>query len=499
MTRKRGRLVVLPAVAMLVVAACGSDRTTSSEATSAPATAVATTAAPVATTASGGPATTAAPGGADDSVVETVKSQGRPDQFGDLDWPCGKGDGANADDGSVKGVTKDSVTIAIGDDAGSENSPGLNHEMTDAVKALVARCNELGGINGRKITTNYYDAKLLSIAQAIQAACDANNFFLVGEGWALDSGQEEIRHQCGLPAVPGYSVSAAFAMSADVYQGVPNPADELPAGTYAMIAKLFPEQVKAVITLGGNFSATQETIDKARVVAPEFGWSFVGDKLEYDVLTAVTDWTPFVKQIQAAGAKIVYWAGNCLPGLQKLAQTMKQNSVDALIVTDANHYTADCAAANTDGALDNMYIRFAYVPFEEAKDNKATQDYIDLVTGNGGDIALLGMQATSSFFLWATAAKECGATLTRECVLENMSKIHSWTAGGLHAETDPGGNHPPACNEVIKLEGTKYVRVAPTEPASFECDPKWIAKVTGVPALEPLKLDADRKSHQFDN
>ena len=52
---------------------------------------------------------------------------------------------------------------------------------------------------------------------------------LVGEGWALDSAQEETR--LGLrPALrcPTYSVSPEFANAPLMYQPVPNPADVYP-------------------------------------------------------------------------------------------------------------------------------------------------------------------------------------------------------------------------------------------------------------------------------
>ncbi len=488
-------------LAVLTIAACGgTDRQASTETT----TPAAATTAPSDTTAAASSTdstvtegaetteTTVAPAGA-----ETTAPAAAGETFGDLAWPCGPGDGGNIDDGSVPGVTADSISIATGDDAGYATSPGLNRQVTDAVNALAAKCNELGGINGRQIKVNYYDAAITNVATAIQGACDGGNFFLVGEGWSFDSGQEEIRHGCGLPAVPSYTVSAAFAMAPDVYQGVPNPADETPSGTFAMIAEQFPEEVKAVVTLGGNYSATQESIDKVRAVAPDFGWDFVADRLEYDIFGQVTDWTPIVKQMQDAGAKMVYWAGSCLPNLQKFAQTAAQNGLDVPIVTDANHYEEACAAANTDGAMDNVYLRFAFVPFEEAAESAAVTDYMDLVAADGGDVSMLGMQASSSFLLWAQAASQCGAALTRECVLENLSTITSWTGGGLHAETNPGDNHPPSCNTVLKIEGTGYVRVAPTEAATYECDPSWVSTVTGVPALAPLNLDENRKSHQF--
>ena len=461
----------------LVAASCGKDRS------STPATTPVTV--PISTPDTGAGPTTPAT----DPVPEVP-------MFGDAPWPCGPGDGANTDSGSEPGVTKDSINIAGGDDAGYAGAPGLTHEATDAIKALVAKCNELGGINGRTIKYNYYDAKIFEVTTAMQGACDGNNFFLVGEGWAFDSVQEEIRIGCGLPAAPTYTVSAAFAHAADVFQGLPNPSDETPAGVFEQVARLFPEEVKHVGTLTGNFAATIEPRDKVLEVAPRFGWGFSITNLLSNP-QGETDWTPFVKQLQDAGATMVSWQGSCLPGLQLFAQSAKANGLDVPIVTDANHYTSQCAAANTDGALDKLYIRMAFIPFEEASLNKATQDYLDLVNDAGGDTALLGMQATSSFLLWATASAQCGAELTRACVLDNMRATHSWTGHGLHAETDPGGNHPPKCNVLLHLVGTKYERVAPEEPGTFECKDTWIAEITQSPALIAAKLDANRISQQF--
>src|SRR6187431_217856 len=126
--------------------------------------------------------------------------------FGDLAWPCGPGEGDNADDGSTPGVTTEEITIGMGDDAGFSFLPGLNHQATDAMEAMIAKCNELGGINGRQIVGNYYDAKFAEVTTAIQQACDDGVFFMVGQGWANDNEQEEIRQGCGLPSVPTYTV-----------------------------------------------------------------------------------------------------------------------------------------------------------------------------------------------------------------------------------------------------------------------------------------------------
>ena len=80
--------------------------------------------------------------------------------------PCGPASGTNAT-GTDPGVTADSVTIAYGDDAGFAQSPGLNKEMSDAIKAMITWCNDQGGVNGRTVKGNYYDAKILDVNNAM--------------------------------------------------------------------------------------------------------------------------------------------------------------------------------------------------------------------------------------------------------------------------------------------------------------------------------------------
>ena len=48
-------------------------------------------------------------------------------------------------------MTNSTINIAYGDDRGFSGSPGLDQEMGDAVKAMIAWCEAQGGINGRKI------------------------------------------------------------------------------------------------------------------------------------------------------------------------------------------------------------------------------------------------------------------------------------------------------------------------------------------------------------
>ncbi|HET6967764.1 MAG TPA: hypothetical protein VFI44_05780, partial [Ornithinibacter sp.] len=107
-------------------------------------------------------------GGSDEPADEEAANG---DGFGTLDSPCGEGEGDNADPGE-QGVTADQVTIGYGDDAGFPTSPGLSHETSDAIEAMIAWCNEQGGINGRELVGNYYDAAITNVVNAMTQACD---------------------------------------------------------------------------------------------------------------------------------------------------------------------------------------------------------------------------------------------------------------------------------------------------------------------------------------
>ncbi|MCU1399744.1 MAG: hypothetical protein JWN62_2853, partial [Acidimicrobiales bacterium] len=187
MKNTRSKVIATITALALVAAACGKDRDSSaSSTTAAPATTTVTTAAPGTTAATSAASTaetpettgeTTAPTGATTAPTETTAAPTTTvpagPMFGDAPWPCGPAATPNRDDGSEVGVSADAVTISGGDDAGYAGAPGLDHEATDAIKAMVAKCNELGGINGRQINYNYFDAGVFNVGVAMQSACDA--------------------------------------------------------------------------------------------------------------------------------------------------------------------------------------------------------------------------------------------------------------------------------------------------------------------------------------
>jgi Periplasmic binding protein len=434
-------------------------------------------------------------GGSDTSAAEDGEGSGDTVMFGDVESPCGEADGgAGAAGATDQGVTGSEIVIGYGDDAGFPTSPGLSHEASDGIEAMIDWCNEQGGINGRQVVGNYYDAAVTDVVNAMTEAC-GEVFMLVGNAWALDSGQEETRLGCGLPSVPTFSVSPEFGNAPLMYQAVPNPADIYPAGWAEQVAELFPDEIKSSTVMFGNFAATIDTKDKVLQTFDDFGFEFLDCPIEYNI-AGEPDWKPFAQRMADCGAEVVYYAGQPYPNMQNLLDDAAQVGYDPVWLTDSNAYLPSFADWNATGNGDRVYVRTAFTPFEQDDTNPATQQYLDIVTGHGGDTSQLGEQATSSFLLWATAAKECGAELTRDCVLDQLSQVTSWTGGGLHAESNPGGNMPPECAMLLKLEGTTWVQAFPEEEGEFACSPDGAIELTGR-VVDQAELDENRVSTKY--
>jgi ABC-type branched-subunit amino acid transport system substrate-binding protein len=470
MRASRSRLLVALAAMLaltVVAAACGSDR---DDDTADPAD------------------TTVAPSG------ETTTTAPAVEMFGDLESPCGEGDAAGA---TAKGVTDDEITIGYGDDAGFAAAPGLDHELSDAMKAMIEWCNAQGGINGRTIKGNYYDAKVLDANGAWTSACTDGIFMMVGQGYVFDSGQEEIRVGCGLGSVPGYAVSPEFAHGPFMVTAVPNPSDFTPSQYLASFAKAFPEQIKKVGLAYANFPATLDTVSRIRSASTPYNYVFLNCDQVYGV-NGEDDWKPLVQKFKDCGAEVVMFVGSPNPNFQNFLVAATQLDFKPLYLLETNFYDQQFVKWNAEngGIADEAYIRQTYTPMEEAADNPATQKYLDLIEQYGGDVSQLGEQATSAFLLWATGVKGCGSEVTRDCVLAEIAKITEWTGGGLHVPTNPSSNMPPECGMVVKMNGDTFERWDPEEPGTFDCDPTYVQPVTGD-LVDRVKLGPDRISTLF--
>jgi hypothetical protein len=67
--------------------------------------------------------------------------------------------------------------------------------------------------------------------------------------------------------------------------------------------------------------------------------------------------------------------------------------------------------------------------------------------------------------------------LTRANWLAAAKDIHSFDADGMLAKSDIPAKKATPCTSLFQVKGGKFVRVYPSKPASFNCDPKNVVLV----------------------
>lgn len=406
--------------------------------------------------------TTTASGGASSPTASSA-------DFGTLEDVCQPGNGGGA---TAPGVTSDTIKVATFSDTGSTVRPGLTQELFDAADVFSEWCNDHGGINGRKIEVLEEDAALFDVPARVTHACQQDAFFIVGGGAAFDDTGEQARLKCMLPSVPAY-VATPTARGADlVVQPIPNPNTGMGYGQFRWLAKEFPKSVEHLGVLTAQTPTTEIISAQTQEAAEALGFETVySDK--YPAIGNAS-YTPYVSAMKDKGVRGLIFTGEPAT-LAAIEQTMQELDYRPdWIAGAANLYDAQLVEIGG-SAVSDTYIVTTFPPFETASENPALRQYLDLFEEyrpDGKSNALLGAQGFSGWLLFAQAAKECGADLTRRCVWDNLQKVHSWTGGGLHAETDPAGGKPSECYALIEAtpEGFELVDI-PTTSGIYNCSP----------------------------
>ncbi len=296
-----------------------------------------------------------------------------------------------------------------------------------------------------------------------------------------DTGQPD-RLACALPAIPGYAVTAA-ASDADLsLQPVPLPGDEQPIGHLRYLAEKYPDTIENVGIFTGSLETTIAVANRNKEAMEANGFKIVYEG-QYNP-QGETSWRTFIEAQRSAGVKGLYWVGEPANLAAFLTEASSVGMTYDWVTVDANHY--DPGLLDAGAAANKTYVRSVFYPFldeAQAKENPATEQYRELINQytDNGKIAYLGVQGLSSWLLFAKAAGECGAELTRDCVWEKATAITDWTGGGLHAKQNLETQGASECVSIVEVVDGKFQLVDDLEPNDgvYLCDPKNVAKLTG--------------------
>jgi ABC-type branched-subunit amino acid transport system substrate-binding protein len=406
---------------------------------------------------------------AGDATTTTGGAKGQAVDFGTLKNVCQPGDAKGA---TAQGVTDDSIRVATFSDRGFSGRPGLNQELFDSGEVFVEWCNDAGGINGRKLVLDERDTQLTNYQARMVESC-RDDFVMVGGGAVFDNTGVEDRLECMLLDVPGFVVTPEARGADLLVSPLPNPPGWILIGDYKWLGKKYPESTEHIGVLTGDLQTTVKVANDDKAALEDMGWDIVYQDTYPAV--GVATWSPYVQALKDRGVRGLVWVGEP-EGLAKF-EIEAQNAGLELdwIRASTNHY--DQGVIDIAGpALKNTYVYTGFAPFEDAKDNPAVQQYLDLFEEYKPDAktkAVLGLQSWSAWLLFAQLARDCGSDLTRRCIYDKGQQVHEWTAGGLHAASDPGNKKGSGCYMLMRVtpEGFKKVKID-TNQGIFNCGQK---------------------------
>ena len=444
--RSRSILVVL-AGAVLVAAGCGHSTTNTASTTST-------------STATGATAAAAPAAGT----------------FGTLGQICGPGTAKGA---TGQGVTDTAIQIGTISDVAYPAAPGLFKEISDDATAFTQWCNAAGGIAGRKIKLDFYDAKGTQDAAMMLQACQ-NDFALVGDLEVGDAAGVSEREACNLPELPGGTVSDAASAAPLRVSTYPSAATSVDDAMLAGALNKFPQDTK-IGYLYGNTPSVQNVKNRVQAGAKKLGFTTVYD--QSFPASGIDNPQSYILQAKAAGVQVFQ------PGVQPAQLATLEQAMNTLgwypdVIALASNVYDPAVIKDVGPALKSTWAEYTFRPFEAP--SPALTQYQDIVKQqvSGGKTSAIGVRGFDAWLLFAVAAKACGSNLTRDCLLQQAGSQQSWTGGGIGApqNLNPVGQTAPVCNVGMQATPTGWTVdpgfLAPTPgQAPFNCDARNVQKL----------------------
>jgi ABC-type branched-subunit amino acid transport system substrate-binding protein len=203
-----------------------------------------------------------------------------------------------------------------------------------------------------------------------------------------------------------------------------------------------------------------------------------------------TAYTPRVEEAKTAGSTFVSDGSNDVAMIHMRKEAIAQGLTSVKVwACGLNCYTNQFIPEG--GAdVNGTYVYLPFLPFEEASSNPADQAF---VTALGSKVTSWGAQAWQAALAFkqavdAIVAKSGPNGLTRAALLTALKGITNFTADGWLPPTplEPGQVSP--CFVMMQVQNGKFVRVFPTKPGTFDCNPSNVTTVTLDPAAVAATL-----------
>jgi hypothetical protein len=406
----------------------------------------------------------------------TAAASAAPGAFGDLGTICEPGTPSGP---TARGLTSRAIRIGTLGDPGAAAAPGLEQEYFDVAKAFAKWCNAAGGINGRKILIDTYDAKLFEGAAQIVSACQ-KDFMLVGNGNAFDAVDVKPRLACKLGQIPALSVSPEAGLAGLQVQPTSNNPSHYGVGPLRVLTEAYPVAKKGLGIGSSNVASLRPQGIFAKQAFESLGYK-VSEVQEKPPL--VDNFRPYMEQLRQAGT----YAYNEIASQDPTPEVTAMNNIGwkpAFVLWSIQFYDPKSVAAAKEVTFPPSYVALGALPAELVDDYPVLQQMRSIMNAAMAKpkfTSFTGL-AFSAWSLWAKSASECGANLTQKCVLTKAGAHTDWTAGGFFPphSTVPGKQTVSDCFLLVRLTPNGFVydrKVTKPNQGIYNCDPKNLVPV----------------------
>jgi ABC-type branched-subunit amino acid transport system substrate-binding protein len=364
------------------------------------------------------------------------------------------------------GVTGNEITIAnVSDISGPR--PGLFKSSQQATQAFVAYQNSIGGIYGRQLKLLNLDSQTDAGANRTQTleACK-KAFALVGSMSAMDNGGAADVDKCGIPDFTSIPTNADRGNAKNMYAPFPNGPKHIAMGPATYVKEKYGDSViKKAAMLYIDGAVTKGQAERVIESYESIGFKFIQVE-KYNVVEA--NFTPMVLRMKSNNIQYVTGVAD-YSSLVRIQQAMRQQNFNPKM-RDWNSVVYDPGYIKQGGAAvegSNFFLNTIMLEDGSSPERDLYLQWLDRVAP-GAEPTYFGLYAWSAGRLFAKAATDAGAKLTRAGILAAVQNIHKWDGYGLHVAHDVGAKIPSNCFLYGRVDGGKFVRESPK--SGWTCD-----------------------------
>ena len=243
--------------------------------------------------------------------------------------------------------------------------------------------------------------------------------------------------------------------------------------------KKYGKNLKGPLIVSADSKATAASTSVLGLLAKQAGID-ITDTIPMSSSSPQTAYTPVIQQMKNDGDSYNL-TGTPVDNVISMRQEAQlQGLTDPKFVWTCQVQCYDNKTTQAGDAMANTKIVMNFLPFTETKSNPMLASFVKYV---GKDkINAFGVWGWVSTMLFKQAVESVVEAqgvngLTRANLLTALQDTHSFDAGGMWGEMDPGAKISTACFMILNFDGSKYNREYPSKTGTFDCKPsnhQWI-------------------------